>query len=221
MRVLLFGATGSAGGSVLSACLASPAVTGVTAIVRRPPPQRDAKLRPIVLQDFTDYAPVEDAFDGIDACLFCLGTSVTQVPAEAAYRRITHDFAIAAAATLLRRSPAAPFHFVSGAGTGLHSRFMWARVKAETERDLIALAGAVCWRPAAIDGVPSAGEPRLYAALRPLYRLMTPFRGLYIHGEALGRAMLQATAENLRARIIENREIRDLDDRAGRFRGAP
>ena len=30
----------------------------------------------------------------------------------------------------------------------------------------------------------------------------------------LGRAMLQATAENLRGRIIENAEIRDVAERA-------
>jgi hypothetical protein len=32
--------------------------------------------------------------------------------------------------------------------------------------------------------------------------------------------MLQATAEKMRARIIENAEIRDIDDRATEFRGA-
>jgi len=39
-------------------------------------------------------------------------------------------------------------------------------------------------------------------------------RSLYIKGEDLGRAMLLAAMENLRSRILENREIRDLADRA-------
>jgi hypothetical protein len=46
----------------------------------------------------------------------------------------------------------AVFHFINGKGTCLDSRFMWARVKAETERDFMSLVNAVCWRPAFIDG---------------------------------------------------------------------
>ena len=113
---------------------------------------------------------VENVFTFINSCLFCLGISATQVSGEAEYRRITHDFALAAARALRAGSPAAAFHFISGQGTSVDSRFMWARVKGETERDLMAQFDAVCWRPAAIDGVPSQSEPRLFKVLRPLYR---------------------------------------------------
>lgn len=56
-------------------------------------------------------------------------------------------------------------------------------------------------------------RPRLYQAMRPLFRLLKGFRGLYVSGEDIGRAMLQETAERVRARTIENREIRDRADR--------
>jgi uncharacterized protein YbjT (DUF2867 family) len=214
MKILLFGATGSAGGSVLRACLAAPAVEEVRAIARRPPALAHGKLRVFLHQDFLDFAPVAEAFAGVDACLFCLGISVTQVSGEAEYRRITHDFALAAAHALKAQSPGAAFHFISGQGTRLDSRFLWARVKAETERELIDLVDATCWRPAAIDGERSQSGPRLYQAARPLLRLLKPFRSLYVAGEDLGRAMLQATSENIRGRVIENAEIRDLADRA-------
>jgi uncharacterized protein YbjT (DUF2867 family) len=215
MRILIFGATGSAGGSVLRACLASPAVEEVRAVVRRPLPLDDPKLRVFVHGDFLDYSRIADAFVGVDACLFCLGISATQVSGEAEYRRITHDFALAAARALRAGSPGAAFHFISGQGTSVSSRFMWARVKGETERDLISEVGAVCWRPAAIDGVPSRSEPRLFKVLRPLLRVLSPFRNLYVKGEDLGRAMLLGAAEDLRGRILENRDIRDFADRAG------
>ena len=91
---------------------------------------------------------------------------------------------------------------------------MWARVKAETERELMDLVEAVCWRPAAIDGTPSDNAPRAYKVLRPLFRLLKPFRSLYISGEDLGRAMLRATAEGMRGRILENAEIREIAERA-------
>ena len=214
MTVLMFGATGSAGGSVLRVCLASPLVTELRAVARRPLPVQGQKLRTFIHHDFANYGAVREAFAGVDACLYCLGISVTQVSGEPEYRRITHDFAVAAAAALKAASPAAQFHFVSGQGAHLKSRFMWARVKAETERDLMDQSDAICWRPAAIDGMPSASEPRLYSFFRPAYRLFSPFRSLYVKGEDIGLAMLQAAQEPRTARIIENAGIRDLADRA-------
>ena len=218
-KVLVFGATGSAGGSVLKVCLADPAVDEVRAIVRRPLAAHP-KLRVFLHDDFLDYGAVEEAFAGVDACLYCLGISVTQVAGEAEYRRITRDFALAAAATLQRRSPQAVFHFLSGQGASLQSRMMWARVKAETERDLAA-AGVepVCWRPAFIDGETSASAPRLYQLARPFFRLLRPLRSIYVSGEDIGRAMLAATRERWRGRTVENREIRRLADGARSGRG--
>jgi uncharacterized protein YbjT (DUF2867 family) len=220
MNILVFGASGSAGGSVVRACLASPGVTSVRAITRRPLSLASPKLQAVVHRDYRDYTAVADAFLDLDACFFCLGISVTQVSGEAEYREITHDYTLAAAAALHRRSPSAAFHYISGQGTSANSRFMWARVKAETERELIARHDAVCWRPAAIDGEPSASSPRVYEFVRPLFRLLRPFRGLYIDGTDLGVAMLQGTAEHIRGRVIENREIRDIADRGWPLAGA-
>lgn len=217
MKVLLFGGTGSAGGSVLRACLSS-VVEEVRAVTRRPLPLGHDKLRTIVHDDFLSYAAIPEAFAGVDACFYCLGISVTQVAGEAEYRRITHDFALAAANALKSQSPAAAFHFISGQGTRLDSRMMWARVKAETERDLIDLVSAVCWRPSFIDGETSASGPRIYQAIRPLFRLLKPFRSLYVAGEDLGRAMIQATLDNERGRVIENAEIRRIAERFSQLR---
>jgi uncharacterized protein YbjT (DUF2867 family) len=215
MRVLVFGATGAAGGSVLNVCLAAPAVDEVCAVTRRTLTKADPKLHVVAHADFLDYAPIAGAFERIDACLFCLGISATQVSEEAAYRRITHDFALAAARMMRASSPASAFHFIGGSGARLDSRSMWARVKAETERDLIAEVDAVCWRPAFIDGETSSSSPRLYQWLRPLGRIFAPFQGLYVAGEDIGKAMLQATTEGLRHRVIENPEIRAMARRAG------
>jgi hypothetical protein len=174
-----------------------------------------AKLEAVTHNDYADYAPIASAFTDIDACLWCLGKSSTQVPTEAEYRRLTYDYALAAAKSLRAASPKAVFHFISGASTRLDSRYMWARVKAETERDLIAAVDAVCWRPAAIDGVPSASEPLLFRAARPVIRvLLGPFRSLYVKAGDIGLAMIQATREGLRASIVENAGIRDLADSA-------
>lgn len=215
MRVLIFGATGSAGGSALRVALASPDVTQVTAIVRRELAITHPKLRVATHANFLDFGAIAPEFTGIDTCLYALGVSVSQVPREDDYRRVTRDFAVAAARVLKVRSPAATMQFISGAGTRAGSRIMWARVKAEAETELTTLVGAVCFRPAAIDGEPSASQEKTwYAPLKPLFKVFAPFRSLYVTGEDLGRAMLQSAREGLRARILENRDIRDLADRS-------
>ena len=213
VKILLFGATGTAGGSVLRVCLSTPEVTAVRAVVRRPPLVSHDKLDVLVHADFLDYTAIESAFVDVDACFFCLGISVSQVSGEAEYRTITRDFAVAAARMLRAHSPSAVFHYISGQGAALDSRFMWARVKAEAESELINLVDAVCWRPAFIDGAASASAPRLYQWLRPAFRVLKPFRTVYVSGEDIGRAMLQATKDGIRGRVIDNAELRDAADR--------
>jgi NAD dependent epimerase/dehydratase family len=213
MKILLFGATGSAGSAVLDACLQASVVDEVRAISRRPLMHTNSKLRTFVHKDFLDYATVEEAFHGIDACFYCLGVSVTQVSKEE-YRTITYSYALAAANMLQRYSPGAFFHYISGQGTNPKSRMFWAQVKGAVELDLIKLVQADCWRPAFIDARPSPTLPKVYALAYPLLRLLKPFPSLYVLGTDIGRAMLQATGENIRGRIIENPEIRQLASRA-------
>ena len=220
MKILLFGASGTAGGAVLRACLAAtaiqkgvtPLVEEVRVIVRRPLGRTDPKVREFVHTNYLDYSAVADAFRSVDACLFCLGISVTQVSKEE-FVKISHDYPVAAAKTLKTLAPGAAFHYISGSGTRADSRTFWSKVKGQTENELMELVGAICWRPAFIDAEPSASIPKMYAMLRPALRLLRPFRSLYVAGEDLGRAMLQATKENLRRRVIENEEIRDLAHR--------
>ena len=83
MKVLVFGATGSAGGSVLQACLLAPGVEEVRTISRRPLGIVHDKLRAFAHSDYLNYTAVENAFKDVDACLFCLGISVTQTSGEA------------------------------------------------------------------------------------------------------------------------------------------
>ena len=225
MKVLIFGASGSGGGSVLRACFSSPDVKEIHAITRRPLRFTHKKLRVFIHNDyavrnmrktiFTPSAPGGNAAARREESpgsteTRCRVTPGGGDPRESATESKPPAVALAAAGTLRIHSPTAVFHFISGKGTCMDSHFMWARVKAETERDLMALVNALCWRPGFIDGESSNSSPRIYRILRPMLRLLKPFRGLYINGQDLGRAMLKATSENIRGRVIENAEIRDL-----------
>jgi len=214
MKILLLGASGTAGGAVLQACLTTPVVEEVRVAVRRTLGRRETKLREFVHADYLDYTAVREVFREVDACLFCLGTSVTQVSKQD-YVKISHDYPIAAAKMLRKQSPEAAFHYISGAGTNARSRAFWSQVKGQTENELMDLVEADCFRPAFIDAKPSARLPKAFALLAPALRLLKPFRTLYVSGDDLGGAMLQATREKLRRRIIENAEIRELAQRFG------
>ena len=115
--VVLFGATGTAGTGVLQACVADTGVTEVRAVTRRALHTAHPKVCEVRCADFADLAPIAEALSGVDACLFCLGTSVRNVASEAQYREIHVAYALEAARQLLARSPRAAFVYLSGAGT--------------------------------------------------------------------------------------------------------
>ena len=213
MRILVLGASGAAGGSLLDVALSSPLVEEVRTLSRKRIETGSARHVGVVHDDLFDYRAVAGTFAGLDAAFYCIGRSVSQVGEEAAYRRLAFEAAEVAAAQLAAASTAAAFHYLSGQGASLASRQMWARVKAEAEQSLIARYAAVCWRPGAIDARRTEGWPFFYPAVIRTMRWIFPSRRYYIRGEDLGRAMLEVAAGNARSRILENPEIRAIADR--------
>ncbi|MFF9017212.1 NAD(P)H-binding protein [Streptomyces sp. NPDC014870] len=200
MNVLLFGATGMVGQGVLRACLLDDRVTSVTAVVRGPLATEHPKLRTLIREDFTDFTDVADEFADIDACFFCLGVT-SAGKGEDEYRRITHDYTLAAARAL-PADPRLTFVYVSGEGTDSteRGRRMWARVKGRTENELLAMPfHAYMFRPGFI--LASHGEQsrtpayrRLYPLLSHLYPLLRRVAPRYITTtENIGLAMLTVT----------------------------
>ena len=213
MNVIIFGATGMVGQGVLRECLADPQVERVLAVGRTPLEAGAPKLRQLRVESFLDYAGVEPDLAGYDACFFCLGVSSMGM-AEAAYRRITYDFTLAAAQALVRLNPGMSFLYVSGMGTG--GRSMWARVKGETEDALLALPfkAAYMLRPGFIQplhGIRS--RTRIYrlayaltGALVPLLKRLMP--GLMLTTEELGRAMIHLARDGYPRPRLEIADLR-------------
>jgi len=108
--------------------------------------------------------------------------------------------------------------FVSGAGTNQDGRAMWARVKGETERALLAMpfGAAFMFRPAFIQplhGIRSRtlGYRVFHALLSPFYplwRALLP--GLVTTTEQVGRAMLEVTRRGFSQPVLENRDINQI-----------
>jgi uncharacterized protein YbjT (DUF2867 family) len=215
MKVVLFGATGMVGQGVLRECLLDPTVTQVLAVGRATTGKQHAKLREITHGDLADLAPIEADLRGSDACFFCLGVSSAGM-SEGAYRKITYDYAMAAARVFAAQDPNATFVYVSGVGTDSteKGRSMWARVKGKTENDVLALLpNAYMFRPGYIQpmhGITS--RTRLYRVLYvvavPLYPVLRRlFPKSVTTTEAIARAMITIAIKGAPTRVLDPSDI--------------
>lgn len=212
LRVILTGATGMVGEGVLLECLNSPAVEQVLSVSRKPSGRSHPKLREIVHADFHNLAPIQDQLTGYNACFFCLGVSSVGMK-EPEYRRLTYDLTLHFAQTLLPRNPGLTFCYVSGAGTDgtLQSSQMWARVKGQTENDLLQLGfrQAYMFRPGFLRATPGQQHVlsyyKYFGWLFPVLRTLTP---KYVSTLAeLGQAMLHAAQHGAPKPVLEVPDI--------------
>ena len=218
LSVILFGASGMVGNSVLIECLEHPAVLSVLSIGRSPSGLKHPKLKEIVHSDLLDYSAIEKDLGGYNACFYCLGVSSVGMSREE-YRKITVQYTEKAAEVLSRLNPGMTFCFISGAGTDdtLQSRQYWARVKGEAENLLKALPfkSVYLMRPAYIQ--PRKGAKRVLF----LYRIVGPFYGLWkllfpkyvMRSEDVGRAMIAAVLHGAPKQTLESKDIVDLAQR--------
>jgi uncharacterized protein YbjT (DUF2867 family) len=218
MKVILFGATGMVGKSVLRQCLLDPQVESVLSIGRAATGVSNPKLRDLVRPDLFAFDVEPSELAGYDACFFCLGVSSVGM-SEADYTRLTYDLTLGWARVLARANPDMRFLYVSGMGTG--GKAMWAQVKGRTENDLLALLpGAAMIRLAALR--PMHGESSKAPGAGVLLKLLSPLWPLaqrfwpdsVITSEELGRAMIRAARGDAPKRVLESRDLTALG-RAG------
>lgn len=219
MNVILFGATGMLGQGVLRECLLDPRIERVLSIGRSATGQRHAKLREIVHDDLLKIDAIASELTGFDACFFCLGVSSAGM-SEEAYRRVTYDYTMAVAHTLVRLNPRMTFVFVSGAGTDSTERggTMWARVKGQTENALLRLPfkAAYMFRPAIIQPLHGAKSRTksyrvFYAIARPVLPLLKRLLPRYVTDtEQVAKAMIAVAGNGAPKSILESKDINVL-----------
>ncbi|KAL8780394.1 MAG: hypothetical protein Q9213_006479 [Squamulea squamosa] len=161
-HVILTGCTGTAGSAMLAQCMGSPKVARVSVLSRRPVKQAEGndKVKVHIHKDFEIYPDsLLGELKGAAGCIWALGISTSQVKPDE-YKKITYDYALAAAKAFASLNPMFNFVYISGEGvTRTPGRFtpLFARVKGDAEASLLALRsdkpGLRIWniRPAFID----------------------------------------------------------------------
>jgi uncharacterized protein YbjT (DUF2867 family) len=134
-RLLLVGATGLVGQSVLQQALADKRVTQVVAPTRRPLPVHPKLLNPVL--DFSAL-PEDAPWWSVDAVVCALGTTIKIAGSQAAFYRVDHDLPLQVARLALRHG-ARTYALNSALGASADSRVFYSRTKGELERDLRAL----------------------------------------------------------------------------------
>ena len=218
MNVIMFGASGMVGGGVLRECLEDPQVESILSVGRRSCGIAHPKLRELLRSDLFDLDDVKGDLTGYEACFFCLGVSSVGM-SEADYRRVTLDLTIAAATVLGEVNPDLTFCYVSAQGSDSsgRGRFMWARVRGETENRLLQMPfPAYTFRPGFIQpfkGVPSRNKSLrvLYAVLGPLFPVLNRlFQNQVTTTVRIGRAMIRAATVGCSNHVLETRDINAL-----------
>ena len=206
--ILLVGATGLVGQSVLQQALNDSRVAKVVAPTRRPLPPHSRLENPVV--DF-DARPADAPQWAVDGIICTLGTTIKKAGSQPAFRKVDHDYPLAVA-TLARRHGAVAFALTSSVGADPRSRNFYLRTKGETER---ALAGCgfpslTLVRPSFIGGVRAERRPleALGLAVFGGIAWLVPRRYRIVPAERIARALLEAALANEPGiRIVESEAI--------------
>ncbi|WP_170574075.1 NAD-dependent epimerase/dehydratase family protein [Ruegeria atlantica] len=211
-RVLLTGATGMVGSSVLAALLNAESASEVVALGRRPSGRDHEKLTEVSFTDFGDTQAIEPYLIGTDTVFHCLATYSARV-SRAEYEEITVDWLRALLTACETAAPKAAFCLFSAQGARAEGGGMSfaLKVKGEAENALFAstLKRKLIFRPGYIapSGPRSSWKPADYV-FKPLQRLV-PTIG--VTSDELARAMLETAMRDPRDTVVlENSDMRAL-----------
>jgi uncharacterized protein YbjT (DUF2867 family) len=190
--LLLVGATGLVGQSVLRQALADSRVTKVVALTRKPLPPEPRLENPLV--DF-DALPADAPWWKVDGGICTLGTTMRQAGSPLAFRKVDVDYPLAVA-KLLHQHGARSFAFNSSIGANPKARAFYMRVKGEVEQRLIAggFPSLTLVRPSGILGprAPNrrweARTIRVFHSLRPIL----PRHYRVVPADKIAKALLEA-----------------------------
>lgn len=211
---IVFGASGFIGSLLLEELLAGENYQKVVIVVRKDLGIHHPKLVTLI-GDYHSLPLLSDRLVGDDVFI-SLGTTKKNTPDESLYYQVDHDYPILAA-KLAKENGASTVLLVSAVGPNIHSKVFYLRTKAETERDVVALdyPHTHIFRPSMLMGNRKEKRPlekmliRIFRVINPLFAgSFSKYRG--IEGNALAKAMIIAAQTNVKYKVYEWKDIRQV-----------
>jgi uncharacterized protein YbjT (DUF2867 family) len=172
-KAIVIGATGLVGQHLIKQL--SELYDTLIVIARRPPRYINASMRFYQVNDFDNLAAVFASVgaDRTTDAFSCLGTTKKQAGSDEAFRKVDHTYNLIFA-KLCRDKGVENFFLLSSMNADSDSRFLYNRVKAETEQSIMALGFAqlVVFRPSLLLGK-HKGRP-LESISQKAFQLISP-----------------------------------------------
>ena len=192
-NLMILGASGLVGRNVLMQALADPNITAVIAPTRSPLAGHKKLTNPVA-SDLDSLIP-EVVTRPVTAVVCAIGTTIGKAGSKEAFRHVDYELPLAFAKETHERGTAT-FALVSAIGASTSSRFFFARVKGELERDIgeVGFTSLTIVRPSIIGG--QRGEFRLGESVAlGLARFLRPVlpRGLRVNrASKIAEVLLQS-----------------------------
>jgi uncharacterized protein YbjT (DUF2867 family) len=217
ISVIITGATGMIGESVVDQCLKHESIERILVINRRPSDIVHLKLKELIHADLNNISPIAQELNGYDACFFCVGVSSLGM-AESLYYELTYALTMNFAKSLASINNKMTFCYISGAGTDSteKGKSMWARVKGKTENDLMKLPFKAVYnfRPAALIPYLPVKPTQTYQSVKYMKWLLVLLRPVFpnaiIRLQDFGLAMINSALYGYSKHILEVKDIRNL-----------
>ena len=205
LKVIITGTTGFVGEGVLLECLKSKKVEKVLSVSRRSTGRTHPKLEELIIPNFKDLKENDPRLQGYNACFYCAGKSSNGMK-EPEYRDITLETPVHFSKAIGQNKDMT-FIYVSGAGAGSNSWFMWARVKAEAENYFINMKGKDfkdCYviRPGIMKA--SSEQNNVSTSMKLLGYCSWMFGNKM---EEIGKTMIQLCLSGYEKNILETKDI--------------
>lgn len=215
--VLITGATGMVGKSVLLECIRDNRVKNIYLVNRVPVNIKSPKIIEFKVDDFLKVGDLKKKIKNCDACFHCMGiTSFGQNSNY--YYKVTYEMTKSLADLVYDINPNSIMTYVSGEGTNTkeNSIIDWANVKGKTENYILnrGFKDAYMFRLGLL--IPENGIKAKTKLYNLFYTIMTPFYPLMklipsiTTSSKLGLAMINCVYFPENDKYLDNRKINNL-----------
>ncbi|MHB9055891.1 MAG: Rossmann-fold NAD(P)-binding domain-containing protein [Paludibacteraceae bacterium] len=219
INVIITGATGMIGESVLDQCLKHPNINKVLVISRRPIGIQHPKMIEKVFDNIADISTIKASLVDYNACFFCVGVSSAGMDEEK-FTRLTYTLTMDFATCLSEINPDMTFCYISGAGTDSteQGRTMWARVKGKTENDLqkLPFKQVYNFRPAALIPYLEVKPTQTYQSVKYFKWLLVLLRPIFPNSilrlSDFANAMINSVLVGSPVNTLEAKDIKKLSE---------